>query len=227
MAKILGPPACSETREVFIGCGKTFSPGIHLCCIYNGEAERNRIIFQLLEGALQNGEKAAYFMDVIPMANAKEYRCPPGVDRLLERGQKCLSVASAKEIYYPRGTFVPDEMLERLSMFYMQSIVEGYTGARIIGEASWTVRGVPGSSRFMEYEARVNETLLKYPVNVICLYNAGLLDKAMLRDVLAVHPLTMVQGELMKNPHYEKSGWSRNGYLRSHEGQQHARTCRP
>jgi hypothetical protein len=208
MEKTGTPHTSREFGRVPVGLtGETFAPGIHLCCIYSDEAERNRIIFRFLESGIRNGEKAACFMDAAPIADWEGYRRALGLNNLSPGQEGRLSLAAAEDIYYPGGTFDPDEMLERLATFYEQSVNEGYTGARAIGEASWIARGVSGASRFMEYEARVNDILPKYPLNVICLYNAGLFDRAMLRDALAVHPMIIIHGEIVKNPYYVKSWW--------------------
>lgn len=96
-------------------------------------------------------------------------------------------------------------MLDRLSEFYTQSMDKGYTGARATGEMSWATRGVPGSSRLMEYEARLNNTRRKCPVTALCQYHASLFDNAVLRDVLSVHPMIIFHGQILKNPYYIKS----------------------
>jgi len=182
--------------------GETFPPGIHMCYIYSDEAQRRKIISQFLESGLLGGEKASYFMDVISTEEMNEHFSSLGLDRLLKEHEGRFSVATTKETYYPSGTFVPDEMLDRLGVFYTGSIEEGYTGARVSGEMSWAAKDVPGCSRLIEYEARVNDVLLTYPVNAICQYNASLFDGALLFDVLSVHPMMIVHGQIVKNPYY-------------------------
>jgi hypothetical protein len=196
---------CSKSTEVRMGfTGETFSPGIHMCYIYNDEGQRKKVISRFLESGLLSGEKASYFMDVVTIDEMSEYFASLGLDRLLREHEGRFSVATAKDTYYPSDTFVPDEMLDRLGVFYAQSIQEGYTGARVSGEMSWALRDVPGRSRLIEYEARVNDVLLTYPVNAICQYNAGLFDGALLFDVLSVHPMMIVHGQIVKNPYYIK-----------------------
>jgi len=184
--------------------GQTFLPGVHMCYIYNDEAQRKKVISKFLESGLLSGEKASYFMDVISTDEINEYLSSLGLDRLLKEHEGRFSVATAKDTYYPSGTFVTDDMLDRLGAFYTQSIEEGYTGARVSGEMSWAVRDVPGFSHLIEYEARVNDVLLTYPVNAICQYNAGLFDGALLFDVLSVHPMMIVHGQIVQNPYYIK-----------------------
>jgi len=218
MKDIVNFHTCSENKKVPIGfTEETFFQGIHIGYIYNDEAERNKIVFQFLESGLLNGEKAAYFMDVASIAGMEKHRHALGLDKLSERHRGRITLATTQEIYYPGGTFVPDEILDRLGIFYTQSLDEGFTGVRIIGETSWLARGMPGSSRFMEYEARVNDTFINYPVNAICLYDGSLFDSAMLRDVLAVHPIIVVHGQAVKNPYYIKPWWFLKKYQGLHE----------
>jgi hypothetical protein len=196
----------SKGKEVQMGfTAETFPPGIHMCYIYNDEVQRKKVISQFLESGLLSGEKASYFMDVISVDEMGEFMSSLGLDRLLREHERRFSVATAKDTYYPSGTFVPDEMLDRLGVFYTQSIQEGYTGARVSGEMSWAAKDVSGCSRLIEYEARVNDVLLTYPVNAICQYNARLFDGALLFDVLSVHPMMIVHGQIVKNPYYIKA----------------------
>ena len=197
--------------------GETFPPGIHMCYIYNDEDERRRIIFQFLESGLRNGEKVSYFMDANTADTMKECQSALDVDKLFEEQQGHFSVATTREAYCPTGIFVPDEMLDRLSAFYTRSVTEGYAGARVAGEMSWAVREVPGSFRLMEYEARINTALMHYPVTAICQYDARCFDGRMLRDVLAVHPMIILHGQILKNPYYVQSWWLLKRHLALHE----------
>ncbi|MBP1749948.1 MAG: MEthanogen/methylotroph, DcmR Sensory domain [Deltaproteobacteria bacterium] len=204
----------APNHEVPIGfTGETFPPGTHMCYIYHDEDERQRIIYQFLESGLQNGENVSYFMDINTADEMREYQAALGVDKLYKEQRGHFSLATTMEAYCPNGIFIPDEMLDRLSEFYTQSINEGYTGARSTGEMSWATRGVPGSSRFMEYEARLNSTLNRCPVTTMCQYHANLFDNAALRDVLTVHPLIVLHGRIVKNPYYIKFWWLLKKYL--------------
>ncbi len=79
---------------------------------------------------------------------------------------------------------------------------------------SWAIRGIPGSSRLMEYEARLNSTFMKYPITGICQYDSKRFDNATLRDVLAVHPMIIFHGRVLRNPYYIKSWWLQKKYLK-------------
>jgi hypothetical protein len=204
----------APNKEVPMGfTGETFPPGTHMCYIYSDEDERKGIIFRFLESGLLNGENVSYFMDVNTADERKEHQAALGMDNLYKEQPGHFSLATAREAYCPTGVFVPDEMLGRLSEFYTQSMDEGYTGARATGEMSWATRGIPGSSRLMEYEALLNSILRRCPVTVICQYHAKCFDNRMLRNVLTVHPLMVFRGRIVRDPYYIKSWWLLNKYL--------------
>ena len=54
----------------------------------------------------------------------------------------------------------------------------------------------------MEYEALVNTVLDTHPVTPICQYDARRFDGATLLNVLKVHPMMIVQGQIVHNPYY-------------------------
>lgn len=85
---------------------------------------------------------------------------------------------------------------------HSSSIGEGYGGACASGEMSWALRGVPGSERLTEYEALINTIVREYPTTAVCQYDARRFDGATLFDVLAVHPMMIIRGQVVRNPCY-------------------------
>ncbi len=209
----------ARSNEVPMGFTKeTFSPGMHMCYIYNDEEERKRIIFRFLESGLLNGENVLYIMDSNTAGEMEEQKLALGLDKLHTGQQGRFSSAIARDAYCPTGMFNPDEMLYRLTEFYEQSVEEGYTGARASGEMAWATKKASGSTRLMEYEARLNNTFMKCPITAICQYHAERFDNATLREVLAVHPMIICHGRILKNPYYIKSWWLLKKFLGLNEG---------
>ena len=55
-------------------------------------------------------------------------------------------------------------MLDLVRDFYLNSIEEGYSGARGTGEMSWCLtEGFAKKEDLLDYEARLNDLLEKYP----------------------------------------------------------------
>jgi hypothetical protein len=58
----------------------------------------------------------------------------------------------------------------------------------------------------MEYESQVNRLLETVPCTACCQYNARKLDGGMIMDVLSVHPMMIVRGQLVENPYFVEPG---------------------
>jgi hypothetical protein len=54
----------------------------------------------------------------------------------------------------------------------------------------------------LRYEARLNTILQEHPLTTVCQYDARRFDGALIMDMLSVHPMMIVRGQLVKNPAY-------------------------
>jgi hypothetical protein len=87
---------------------------------------------------------------------------------------------------------------------YHRSVDEGFAGMRATGETGWTCNDHPGLDRWFEYESMLNIVVEDAPFSsVICQYDANRLGGANLYEVLRVHPLMIVRGQILHNPYYE------------------------
>ena len=176
-----------------------FPVGTHMCLIYDDDNERRKLIAKYLDAGLREGEKLSYFADTMPAAEVRDWLAEMGV----EIPQGCqLTVASAEKTYCPNGEFVPDEMMDGLRALYQGSLDEGFAGARVSGEMSWALRGIPGSERLIEYENLLNVVFETHPIIGLCQYDARRFNGATIFDVLKVHPMMIVHGQVVKNPYY-------------------------
>ncbi|ATX81825.1 MEDS: MEthanogen/methylotroph, DcmR Sensory domain [Mariprofundus ferrinatatus] len=194
---------CSSELKVNLGfTSERFPPGTHMCLIYSNEEERRETISKFLDSGLKGGERVGYFADEMSPVEVKEWL--GSYDLVLpdreESGQFICS--NALEVYCPEGKFEPDDMIHTLKSSYQASCDDGYPGLRVSGEMSWALRGVPGSDRLMEYEAKVNIAFRTHPVIAICQYDARRFDGSTILDVLRVHPVMVVQGRVVHNPYF-------------------------
>ncbi|MFZ2412350.1 MAG: MEDS domain-containing protein [Candidatus Methanoperedens sp.] len=190
-------------KEVSMGfTGDLFLEGTHMCLIYDNEEQRRKIIGQFLASGISSGEKVGYFADTTKPEELITWLKDIGMEIQEMREEGLFNISRAESIYCPTGKFVPSEMLARLGSYYDQAINAGYTGARASGEMSWALKGIPGSDRLMEYEALINIISEQHPVTPICQYDARRFDGATLLNVLKVHPMMIVQGQIVQNPYY-------------------------
>jgi len=193
----------AHRRTVSLGFTEERVPeGQHICYLFNDDAERNRIISQYLSSGLQANEKVLYMVDSMTPEEMLDCLEQLGVDARSKSAE--LTVSDAAPTYCPDGVFNCDDMLEVIGDFYSTAVEkEGYEGARGSGEMSWClVEGRADEGALMEYEARVNLLCAEKPITACCQYDTRLFSGDVIMDVLAVHPVTIVRGQLVKNPFY-------------------------
>jgi hypothetical protein len=194
---------CTLHSEIDLGfTDRKQSPGVHMCLIFQDEKERRRIMAKFVGRGLSDGEKVAYFADIMTKEEVLDWLCGFDINVSDEMAANNLVVQDSLTAYCPEGKFVPEEMLGRLKAFYNDFVAKGYQQGRVSGEMSWALKGIPGSDRLMEYEAWVNEVFKTHPITAICQYDANKFSGSLIMDVLKVHPMMVVKGQIVHNPYY-------------------------
>lgn len=173
--------------------------GTHLCLIYDDEDERREVVAKFVGEGVSAGERVAYFTDAEPptirtwlLDHGVEVPEPPAFD-LIE----------AEKVYFPDGEFLPERMPAYWRAFHHDAHELGFPGARATGETGWS-REVRGGDRIVEYEVTLNSVLADLPVTALCQYDVTRFDGATIFDILRVHPLMIVGGQVVRNPYYEE-----------------------
>lgn len=179
-----------------------FPAGTHMCYIYNDDTERRNVVSKYIESGLRGHEQVGYFVDLVSPLDVSANPSTLGIDLPSDIDARGLSITRTLDTYCPDGTFLPERMIEKLRSMYRSSIGEGYAGARASGETSWALQDIPGSERLIEYEALINIAVREHPTTVVCQYDARRFDGGTLFDVLNVHPMMIVRGQVVRNPYY-------------------------
>jgi hypothetical protein len=172
-------------------------PQGHVCLIYKDEHERREVVTEFIRDGLAKGERVAYFADDAPDV-VVGWLADHGID-VAELSE--VSVAPAREVYCPDGEFKLERMFDYWRSFSHECTEAGLPGARATGETTWS-REMPGGADIIEYEARLNDVLSEIPVVALCQYDVRRFDGATILDVLRVHPVMLVGGQLVHNPYY-------------------------
>lgn len=187
-------------RHICLGfTDEAYPEGTHICYLYNDDEERRRILPLFARHALLDGEAFDYLADVPERADLPRAMAALGLPEQV-------AMATAMEGYYPDGRFDPDAMLARLRARYLEAKSAGLAGARIAGETSWALRGVPGAERIVECEARINTLVQEAPITVMCQYDLRRFDGALMFEIMNVHPVMIVDGRVVHNPFYQHAG---------------------
>ncbi|KAF0233741.1 MAG: hypothetical protein FD177_1382 [Desulfovibrionaceae bacterium] len=183
--------------------GYTCNWGVHICGLYETEAERDEIIL----GFLSRGAAAGDLQLYCPAERTREdfeakitAACPHCGPQLGDPA--VFRINSAKELYYPDGTFSPWAMDDGLNAFYEQSRSQGSPNIRATAEMVWALEAIPGVEHLMAYESRLNYFIKGKPWISICLYNITKFDGKTIMQVLQTHPYIISQGMISANPFF-------------------------
>jgi len=194
----------SDQEKLELGFGNyTCNWGVHICGLYETEEERDEIIFGFLhEGDLKNDlqlycpvERTAEDFNEqygIEYPSCKDHVHDPNI----------FSLSSAKDLYYPNGTFSPVSMDEGLNKFYENSQLNGKRNIRATAEMVWALEAIPGIEHLMAYESRLNYFITSKPWISICLYNVTKFSGSIIMQVLQTHPYTISNGAVTQNPFF-------------------------
>lgn len=191
------------TRMIRLGfTPEKFPEGSHMCYIYNNEDERREVMARFMESGISDNEYVFYLVDSMSKDDMVSHLQEIGVNLPPEIDEQQFCIMQAENTYCPGKNFSPEVMLQTLKTTYEESISNGFAGCRGMGEMSWALRGIPGSERLVEYESRINLIVRNHPLTAICQYDANRFDGATIFNILSVHPMMVVRGQVVKNPYY-------------------------
>ncbi len=194
----------SKYREVSLGFTMdTFREGLHIIYVYNDDVERKRTMAKFLQQGLLDNEKVLYLVDDISPKEMRNELLNMGVD--VNEKQEDFDITKSHYMQCSNHYFSPAFMLGMVGDYYDSAIEDGYSGARGAGEMSWAlVEGRTTIPELLGYEANLNYILKDHPLTTVCQYDANRFDGALIMDLLSVHPMMIVRGQLVKNPSYVK-----------------------
>jgi len=194
----------SDQEKLNLGFGGyTCNWGLHICGLYESEAERDEIIMGFLhEGDLKHDlqlfcpveRTAENFMSDY---GRKYPQCSHHVHDI-----SLFSFFSARDLYYPDGIFSPVSMDEGLDNFFSESQKKGKRNVRATAEMVWALEAIPGIEHLMAYESRLNYFIPGKPWISICMYNVNKFSGKMIMNVLQTHPYTISGGVITQNPYF-------------------------
>jgi signal transduction histidine kinase len=176
--------------------------GDHLCCLYASEEEHRALLSPFIRQGLERHEKVLYLVHDHTGGQILDYLRADGVDvsPYLQRGQ--LTLLGSEESYLQAGEFEPERMLALLRAETERATGQGYKALRVTGEMSWVLKGLPGSARIVEFEAKLNSLLPGSQCLAVCQYDQRKFDPHVLLDILATHPMAVIGTEVYDNFYY-------------------------
>lgn len=194
----------SDQEKLKLGIGNySCNWGIHIAGLYETKEERDEIVLGFLNAGAEAGDLQLYCpVEQTADEFVAKYQkfCPHCKEHLPDKN--LFQIYSAKELYYPHGTFSPYEMDKNLNTFYKSSQANGKRNVRATAEMVWALEAIPGIENLMVYESRLNYFIPNKPWISICLYNTNKFSGKIIMDVLRTHPYTLSGGVITQNPYF-------------------------
>ncbi len=175
----------------------------HFCACYASEEDRDHLAQSFIREGLLRDEQVLWIV--------------PDPDRLGERVAKAwlrdgiflkrkgqLTFHRSESIYFPGGAFDSDRVLSLLVSCVQSALELGFTGVRVVSDASWILEHPFGAHHVVDYENRVNKVAMGMPCSLLCLYPGQALPRAFLAYVLLCHPYILKKDGCYYNPSYEE-----------------------
>ena len=179
-----------------------FPAGVHICQIFDKDEERKEAAFKFLLSGLQVRERASCFSEKVDRSDLAEFMIQNGISYEEAIASGMLSLSGTANVYFQDDYFDPERMLNVLSQYHVDSMQQGYSASRVIGEMEPRIQNIPGGSRLLEYEAKISILLRDHPITAVCQYDSRDFDGATIMDILKVHPLMVVRGTVVRNPFF-------------------------
>lgn len=194
----------SNLKSLSLGFGGyTCNWGVHMCGLYETDAERDELIYDFLHQGDVDGNLVRYYHDE-PTSEGfvKEYarRFPTEASHPTDPNR--FTLMSAEQRCFPNGRFEPLAQDAKLKAMRNRAVAEGRP-IRGIGEMGWVLRDIPGREWLLPYEARLNGLFIGAPMLMTCIYNLRRHPGSTIMGVLRTHRFTINNGVIVENPYYD------------------------
>jgi DNA-binding CsgD family transcriptional regulator len=174
-------------------------PGSHVCALYSGPAERDRLLVSFMQEGLRHGDRCVCLVDdLVPAGMRKRAYGPTGPGDTHRSGH--LGVYPASDVLLRAGEFSAEQMLSFLAVDRQSSAEVALALLRVAGEMSW-VQQEPSATELSVYEAAVDRVLVDLPALFLCMYDLQQVGVTMLVNVLSIHSTVLLGGAVLRNPH--------------------------
>jgi len=175
-------------------------PGTHICALYSGPAERDRLLFSFLQEGIREGDQCLCLIDDAEPTTVRD-RVDEQNGQWHARSQQ-LDVGRASDVYLESGRFSVKHMMSFLSARLAVAAESEFPMLRAAGEMSWMRPEPESSADFFVYESAVNKIVEDKPAIFMCMYDLERFGVSMLVDVLKTHPKVLLDRMVLENPHY-------------------------
>jgi excisionase family DNA binding protein len=171
----------------------------HVSLYFQDDADLWRLVRPYLLGHLRARLPIVYICDSVPRETLRERLRGEGYEPETLEASGMLRLLTAPEAYLRTGTFSADGMIAFMEAAILETRAAGYDAAMLSGEMTWYFTGAPGVEEMIEYEARLNGLMRRYPgITIVCSYDLRRFDGRMVVDSLCAHPYAQLPDRLVR-----------------------------
>lgn len=160
--------------------------GNHLCWVYERHSQfRRRAIAFLTEGFVA-GHRLEFIGGQDHTVLRRELGRVAGLDVLLERG--VLVVRGLDDQYGAAGVVDPRAAVAAYASATAEALRAGYTGLRVVADATALVRTPAQRDAFARYEHLVDRYMVDHPFFALCAYDARAIGRQPAAEIACLHP---------------------------------------
>ena len=172
-------------------------PGTHICALYSGQAERDRLLLPFMQEGLRHGDRCVSLVDGLEPVSMRlqAYETPEHTHAPVTEH---LGLHAAHDSFVGAEDFSLTQTLSSLAAERASSTDTHFPVLRAVGEMS----GLPqelGAQEVLVYESAVIEVLAELPAVILCLYDVHRFGAGMLVSILKVHSTVLVEGAVLHN----------------------------
>jgi hypothetical protein len=173
-----------------------------VCAFFDSRDEQYEILTPWLKEGIENNEEVLTILSTESHDDHRARLSKAGipVEKSLERKQ--LKIVASEDTYLQGGIFAAERMLSTVEDALNTAKNGPYGKLRACGNMEWALKTLPGTDQLMEYEARLNVLIPKHECSIVCNYDINRFSGNAIADILATHPLVIMNGRIHKNPHY-------------------------
>ena len=179
--------------------GVTLHPGDHVCGLFFGWLDRDKLMVPFFRTGLLAGERCVIVTDrTDPTPLLRQLGPDTDTEQWLASGQ--LQLRTARE--EAESALGHDEMLTifREAAAGDEDAPAGSRSVRIGGEVSWW-SPVASPTELARYEAQLNRHIGDH-MAVLCLYDMSRFSADVIADAVMTHPVVLVGDRVVANPWY-------------------------
>ena len=178
-------------------------PGEHLCAVFDGDAERDRILGEYLRHGITVGDKCVFGAHDADAARLLG-RLDPAGGLAAARSSGQLEVLTGQDPVVTPEQFSFARILDLWATITARALQDGYRRVRLGAEARWWAPQTPDNQTFLRYESELNRFTPGTPQAILCMYDVRHADGAFIMNAIRVHPRVVLYGLTFENPFYTR-----------------------